>query len=404
MCVGRRFAGCGLQTVACPVVLMVLLACGPHRGDPDTDPADTDVEADGDTDADTDTDADADGDTDTDGPFVVSCDTSVEETGPCTVDADGDGTYLTIQEAVDAASEGDVITVCPGVYDSIVVDRVGVALIGYGPDSTCIIGTTEPAITIDGTSVAASPPRFDVDLSGFALSGRIVSGSPSDAAALDCVWSGGTYQDLRIAQVGSAPFAAAVASMCEVTWERVTFEDNEPIYALDMIAGTHTIRHSVFRRNDGYAVASYDTSLAVTNSIFSHNGSGIDAIQAAGTIANNVFYSNRTGIGLRDGPEGPVMVRNNVALGNTSGYAGTFYDADYNVAWDNGLDYSGSTPGAHDLHTDPLFQDPAAGDFRLQSTSQLIDAGDPAPAFSDSDGSQNDIGAFGGPYGSWSPP
>lgn len=49
------------------------------------------------------------------------------------------------------------------------------------------------------------------------------------------------------------------------------------------------------------------------------------------------------------------------------------------------------------LETDPLFVDVAGGDFRLQADSPCVDAGDPDPAFNDSDGSQNDMGAFGGP-------
>src|SRR5688572_15773242 len=97
----------------------------------------------------------------------VTCDTDVVPTAPCLVAADGSGTYTTIQDAVDAASEGDLITVCPGYYDPVVVDDVGVTLQGYGADSTCIIGTTEDAaITIDGSIVPTIPPRFAAEISG----------------------------------------------------------------------------------------------------------------------------------------------------------------------------------------------------------------------------------------------
>jgi hypothetical protein len=37
----------------------------------------------------------------------------------------------------------------------------------------------------------------------------------------------------------------------------------------------------------------------------------------------------------------------------------------------------------------------------LQSTSPCIDAGDPDPALNDADGTTNDMGAYGGPLGSW---
>jgi len=50
----------------------------------------------------------------------------------------------------------------------------------------------------------------------------------------------------------------------------------------------------------------------------------------------------------------------------------------------------------------PLFIDPESANFRLEAGSPAINAGHPANQFKDSNGSRNDMGAFGGPYGdSW---
>ncbi len=45
--------------------------------------------------------------------------------------------------------------------------------------------------------------------------------------------------------------------------------------------------------------------------------------------------------------------------------------------------------------------DPTDDDWHLQSSSPMVDAGDPSSAYDDADGSQADIGAFGGPASDW---
>jgi hypothetical protein len=50
-----------------------------------------------------------------------------------------------------------------------------------------------------------------------------------------------------------------------------------------------------------------------------------------------------------------------------------------------------------------MFIDPSAGDLGLDEDSPCRDAGDPDDQYDDTDGTRNDLGAFGGPSGGWTP-
>ena len=53
------------------------------------------------------------------------------------------------------------------------------------------------------------------------------------------------------------------------------------------------------------------------------------------------------------------------------------------------------------MDKNPLFVDTERGDLHLQPTSPCADAGDPVRKYNDPDGSKNDMGAYGGPNGTW---
>lgn len=101
-------------------------------------------------------------------------------------------------------------------------------------------------------------------------------------------------------------------------------------------------------------------------------------------IENSVFVDGDCVI---DGTDPEVIVRNNVFYGVNSHCGPT--DA---VGQDGNID---SAPG---------FVDPAAGDFHLGAGSPLINAGATGNFYNDVDGSQNDIGIYGGRFtqdGGW---
>ena len=92
--------------------------------------------------------------------------------------------YSTIQDAVDAASAGDTISVDPGLYTESVDITVPLTLVGSGAATTTVLGT-----------MALNAP---VDLSGFTLEGQatVPDESPSNPTTLQ-IWAGGAGSDVH---------------------------------------------------------------------------------------------------------------------------------------------------------------------------------------------------------------
>jgi parallel beta-helix repeat protein len=165
-----------------------------------------------------------------------------------------------------------------------------------------------------------------------------------------------------------------------------------------------------------------DSSLTMTNCLVSGNitttrdGGGIFFANSGGVITNCTVVNNTStafGGGISCGNSNAVL--NNVILwGNSSTQQGCQINADWPSSVT--LNYCDYANGVNDIggigtvmpnnciNLDPLFIDAGSGNYRLQGTSQCIDAGDdslmPAAVTSDLDGSPRivngavDIGAY----------
>ena len=130
--------------------------------------------------------------------------------------------------------------------------------------------------------------------------------------------------------------------------------------------------------------------------------SGGDLTMVACTVTANAsgdFYGRQGGIGMAQ--TGSVAIRHSILSGNDGRQLDIFAGgADLQSKSD--VAYSLIThddPSMHALEGrgvmegDPLFKDPANGDYRLRADSPCIDAGDPAGTL-DPDGSRPDLGAL----------
>jgi hypothetical protein len=143
--------------------------------------------------------------------------------------------------------------------------------------------------------------------------------------------------------------------------------------ALDVGAGSSTLTNVTAVGNDGYAgtFVNSGASAEVRNSILAESAAPAPVVDTSGTLS--FLYSDvHNSSGSTFGASMPDPTGTD---GNISASAGF-------VAWSDDDDSSND-------------------DFHLIATSPALDAGDPDPASNDSDGSPNDMGAYGGPDGTW---
>ncbi|MDP3790723.1 MAG: glucoamylase family protein [Candidatus Omnitrophota bacterium] len=140
------------------------------------------------------------------------------------------------------------------------------------------------------------------------------------------------------------------------------------------------------------------------------SGGGVSCLSSIILVSNNIIHRNTESLQGGAGIYiygGAVTAANNVVTENNGigiGCAGNFTAVlMYNNLYGNSNDYSGSVPGTGSISASSLFVasdtdgDPSNDDYHLQPGSPCINAGDPAIAYNDKDGTRNDMGVYGGP-------
>ena len=290
--------------------------------------------------------------------------------------------FPSIEAAVAAAQEADVVRVAPGVYEESVDMRYGIQLIGSGAGRTEIRSRGAPAIIMRGSM------HWTATVQGFTITSNghgIVALEDSDAQLhiADCDIRGqgvpGTVgiflERLGCSEVSvsrcrirgwTGQFSSGVSvGVCDsLDLFACTISENER--GVDgAMGGGISMEDCVIHDNSEYGVSIWGGTM--TNCTVARNGDGVFAVFLG---ADNCIFFGNSGTTVSTIP----------SFGNVA------------INWST---VEGTWPGTGNLSADPQFTDAAAGDFTLGLGSPARDAGQPTGSV-DPDGTRTDQGARAG--------
>jgi hypothetical protein len=276
-------------------------------------------------------------------------------------------TMLSIQFLVDQAKSGDTVVIPDGIYyEKVNISGKDIELRSQNGPTNCVIDGSllyyEPCWNHGVELISNSSTVRGFTIQHFSNSGVVLSGGDS-AKVIHCIVreNGGDncYPQGGIANLGSSK-GKIVSNLIYNNIRSGVEAEGAPLIVNNVIAFSQQSQYSHF----GYGITCFGSSSSHPN---------------AAIIVNNIIYGN-TGYGIYFIGENSASV--------------TYCDVTDSIGGDISF-------GAGCFSSDPLFIDPANGNFHLQSGSPCINAGAPDPTYNDIDGTRNDMGAYGGPNGNW---
>ncbi|MEE9553078.1 MAG: right-handed parallel beta-helix repeat-containing protein [candidate division Zixibacteria bacterium] len=359
--------------------------------------------------------------------------------------------YETIQEGIDASSDGDTVRVVSGTYvENIDFSGKNIVVGSWfldDGDPSYISSTIIDGNATDAVVKFENSETNDARIAGF----TIQNGHASFGGGISCSNSSPTISNNTIS--GNSATWDGGGVFCDYSHPTIsnnTISGNSAAwdgggifcdYSDPTISNNTIIENSA---DDGGGISCFQSSPTISNNTISGNsanqGGGITCYESSPTISNNTISGNPTqyfGGGIYCYDSSPT-ISNNTISGNTAGlYGGGIFSWDSSPVITNTIFWADSAPTDPEIHLygtsspvitycdveggwsgegnidiDPLFRDPENGDFYLQSITNLdcdgpgdspcIDAGDPSicDLVLDCDHGlgeiRSDIGAYGG--------
>jgi hypothetical protein len=243
------------------------------------------------------------------------------------------GCFTQIQPAVNAAHDGDTITVAAGTFTGVVTIDKSIHLQGAGAGKTTIMGGG-PVVTI---ARAADPAGLNVSIDGVTITGGINDSSPDDAVT----FGGGV--SIPVAQLDHPPFNGTGATVA---------------ISNSVITGNQVLSHAVIPPgfcgphacgfNNGGGIDNGGV-LTVTNTLVTNNTSGStaslgSAASDAGSGGINNHFASTLVLHNSVVSGNHVLVNSAIASGASSGGIGSTgaLDIEDSVVSDNTVQYAGS--------------------------------------------------------------
>ncbi len=332
------------------------------------------------------------------------------------VDGDGGGDFLTIQEGIAAASDGDSVLAAPGIYrESIDFRDKGIVVKSIeGPETTIIDGEDWSAEVV----ILAAIENGNTALCDFTIQKGMIGVYIFGGFGTPLI-SGNIIKDNNnaILALGTMSMSPRICNNQIVEnhgdWSTLNFYFSTPFMANNLIADNWSSSHEgticlwyIPTSGGDSATTRSDTEYvgALVNNIISNNGFRDAVCVWAGDefyklyFINNLIYSNaengmiigyntismnntvilngQTGISSGGGRDG-LIINNIIACNDRYGLKNSSLHK-FNDVWNNGIaDYYQCSPGPGDISEDPLFKDPDNENFHLMPDSPCIDAGTP---------------------------